>query len=108
MVDPTTGETTEPTTPRGMVKENFAKAVTGAINETQRQWQNFQSGLADRYGEENATLMVCALTHDDPVNDCRDRDWVGIMVALLAGGILIAAAVFVTVHLRRRRRASIT
>jgi len=108
LVDPTTGETTEPTTPRGTVKENFAKAVTGAINETQRQWQDFQSGLADRYGEENATLMVCALTHDDPVNDCRDRDWVGIMVALLAGGILIAAAVFVTVHLRRRRRASTT
>jgi hypothetical protein len=107
LVDPITGETTEPTTPRGMVKDNFAKAVSGAITETQRQWQDFQSALADRYGQEEGALMVCALTHDDPVNDCHDRNWVVVVVALLAGGIIIAAGVLITVHLRRRRRASV-
>jgi hypothetical protein len=107
LVDPTTGKTTDPTTPRGMVKENFAKAVTGAINETRRQWQDFRTGLVDRYGQEEGTLMVCALTHDDPVNDCAARGWVPILAALLAGGIVIAVAVTMTVHLRRRRRAHV-
>ena len=108
LVDPTTGGTTDPTTPRGMVKENFANAVTGAINETQRQWQDFQSALADRYGREEGALMVCALTHDDPVNDCHDRNWVGIVLFLLAGGMVVTAAALITIQLRRRRRAGVT
>ena len=54
LVDPTTGETTDPTTSRGMVADNFAKAVTGAIAETRRQWQDFQSELTARYGEQKA------------------------------------------------------
>jgi len=107
LVDPTTGEVTEPTTPRGMVHANFEKAVAGAIAETQRQWQDFRSELSTRYGQESGALMVCTLTHDDPVNDCHDRNWVVVVVALLAGGIVIAAGVLITVHLRRRRRASV-
>ena len=46
LIDPETGEATGPTTPRGMVGENFSKAVAGAIVETRRQWQDFQSELA--------------------------------------------------------------
>ena len=105
MVDPATGDVTEPTTPRGMVKQNFAKAVAGAIAETRRQWQDFQSELSARYGEEKGALMVCALTHDDPVNDCPDRDWAGVFVGLLAAGIVLTAAALIIVQVRRRRRA---
>lgn len=83
LIDPTTGDVTEPTTPRGMVQENFAKAVAGAIAETQRQWQDFRSELSARYGEEKGALMVCALTHDDPVNDCPAREWTGVLVGVL-------------------------
>ena len=31
LIDPVTGQATDPTTPRGMVGDNFAKAVSGAI-----------------------------------------------------------------------------
>ena len=48
-----------------MIGDNFAKAVTGAIAETRRQWQDFQSELTARYGEERAELMICTLTRDD-------------------------------------------
>jgi hypothetical protein len=71
LIDPETGKTTDPTTPRGMVEDNFAKAVAGAMVETRRQWTDFQSELTARYGREKGALMFCALTHDDPVNDCR-------------------------------------
>ena len=48
--------------------------------------------------------MACALTHDDPVNDCRDREWTGALVgALLAAGVAVTATVLI-VHVRRRRR----
>ena len=105
LVDQTTGEVTEPTLPRGMVKENFAKAVAGAIAETQRQWRDFQSELSARYGEETGALMVCALTHDDPVEDCSDRPWTGVIVGLLlAACATLIAAVAIVVHGRRRRR----
>jgi hypothetical protein len=105
LVDPTTGDVTEPTTPRGLVGENFAKAVSGAIAETQRQWQDFESELSARYGEEKGALMVCALTHDDPVNDCPDRNWTGVIVGLIAAGVVLTSAALIIVHVRRRRRA---
>jgi hypothetical protein len=73
LIDPATGDATAPTTPRGLVEDNFAKAVAGAVAETRRQWQDFRSELADRYGRERAEMMICALTNDDPVNDWPDR-----------------------------------
>jgi len=104
-VDPTTGDVTEPTTPRGMVNDNFAKAVTGAIAETQRQWSDFQAELSMRYGQETADLMVCALTHDDPVDDCQDRKWAGVLLWLsLAVCAVILTTVLIVVRRRRRRR----
>ncbi|HEY5846620.1 MAG TPA: hypothetical protein VIT42_07505 [Microlunatus sp.] len=104
LVDPTTGDVAEPTRPRGMVKENFAKAVAGAIAETQRQWRDFQSELSARYGQENGALMVCGLTHDDPVNDCPDRQWIGVIVGLLLAGCAALIAVVLLIVLGRRRR----
>ena len=100
-VDPTTGDVTEPTTPRGMVNDNFAKAVTGAIVETQRQWSDFQSELSVRYGEESAALMVCVLTHDNPVDDCPDREWGGLILGL---SLAVCAALFATVVIIINRR----
>jgi hypothetical protein len=104
LIDPDTGKTTDPTTPRGMVEDNFAKAVSGAVAETRRQWTDFQSELTARYGREKAALMVCALTHDDPVNDCRAGLSVGLL--LVVGGIALAAIATTLVLVRRRRRPS--
>jgi hypothetical protein len=74
LIDPSTAATSDPTTPRGMVGDNFAKAVAGAVAETRRQWRDLRAGLVSRYGEESAAVMVCALTRDDSVADCQDRD----------------------------------
>ena len=52
LIDPVTGRATDPTTPRGMVGDNFAKAVSGAIAESRRQWQDFRSELTARYGKD--------------------------------------------------------
>ena len=103
LIDPDTGETTEPATPRGMVGENFSKAVAGAIIETRRQWQDFQSELRARYGEDDAGSMICALTHDDPVNGCGDRAGVRIVVGL-AVAVVLSVVAFVLLRVRRRRR----
>jgi hypothetical protein len=121
-IDPGTGVATEPTTPRGMVEDNFAKAVAGAVEETSRQWRDLQSELVARYGEEHAAVMVCALTRDDPVAACRDvaalvdelRDnlggpldgWLGpgVLVGALVLVAGIGAAVLALVRTRRRRR----
>jgi len=104
LIDPETGKTTDPTTPRGMVEDNFAKAVSGAVAETRRQWTDFQSELTARYGREQGALMICALTHDDPVNNCRAGTGVGLF--LLVGGIALAAIATTLVLVRRRRRRS--
>ena len=102
LIDPDTGKTTDATTPRGVVEDNFAKAVSGAIAETGRQWADFQSELTTRYGREKGALMACALTDDDPVNDCRAGPSVGLLFVL--GGIALAAIATTLVLLRRRRR----
>jgi hypothetical protein len=104
MVDPATGEATDPTTARGMVEDNFAKAVAGAIEETRRQWHDLQSELRSRYGAEEAALMTCALTHDDPVDDCRGRDRVRILVGVLAVVLVLAVTAVMLLRARRRRR----
>ena len=89
-----------------MVGDNFTKAVSGAITESRRQWQDFRSELTTRYGKVKGERMICALTHDDPVNDCRGLGWGGVIViVLLACGILAAAATIVLLMRRRRRRA---
>jgi hypothetical protein len=104
LVDPETGKATEPTTPRGMVGDNFAAAVAGAIEETRRQWRNLRSELTSRYGAEDAALMTCALTHDDPIGACRSPGRVGIVVGLLAGGVVLAGVAVTLLRGRPRRR----
>ena len=87
-----------------MVADNFAKAVTGAITETRRQWQDFQAELTARYGAKEAALMTCALTHDDPVDDCGTFGWGW----LVAGIVLIAVALAVAIWFIRHRKRSAT
>jgi hypothetical protein len=103
LIDPDTGAATEPTKPRGMVGENFAKAVAGAIAETRRQWQDLRDELIARYGEAHAAVMICALTHDDPGDGCRDRGWLRVLVGILAGSAVLAT-VMPLFRARRRRR----
>ena len=45
LIDPGTGAATDPTTPRGEVGSNFARAVTGATEETRHQWQDLREAL---------------------------------------------------------------
>jgi len=103
LIDPVTGRTSDPATPRGLVGDNFAKAVSGAIAESRRQWQDFQSELIATYGEDEGERMVCALTHDDPVNDCRDAGPSSALVAAQAAGVALAAVVTIMLLIRRRR-----
>jgi hypothetical protein len=105
LADPETGGTTGPTTARGMVGENFAKAVAGAIGESRRQWEDLRSELTARYGEDDAAHMACALTHDDPVDDCRDRGWMPVL--LRVGAVVAALSVVPLVLIPARRRASV-
>lgn len=103
LIDPVTGETSDPTTLRGTVGDNFAKAVAGAIVESRRQWENFRSELTDRYGRDRAEMMICALTHDDPANDCSERQWSWIIGVVLVACLGIAATTVVILRTRHRR-----
>jgi hypothetical protein len=58
------------TTSRGAIGDNFRRAVEAAIEDSVDKWAVFRERLAAAYGAERAELMVCALTRDDPVNDC--------------------------------------
>jgi hypothetical protein len=104
IVDPVTGNVTTPTTPRGQVRNNFAKAVAGAIVETRHQWQDFGTALVEKYGRSKASLMRCALTRDDPVNDCSRAGIGGTVVALAVSGALVAAMGVGILSFRARRR----
>jgi hypothetical protein len=66
-IDPEIGEGT---TERGAVGENFRWAVEAAIEDTADKWAIFGERLVATYGEERGTRMMCAITRDDPVDDC--------------------------------------
>jgi hypothetical protein len=106
LVDPATGSATAPTTMRGQVRSNFAKAVAGAIVETRHQWADFQAALVDGYGAPKASLMACALTRDDPPQDCRQAGIEPTVVAVAVSGALLGAlgAGLLWFRARRRRR----
>jgi hypothetical protein len=106
LIDPKTGEATNPTTSRGKVGSNFARAVAGAIEETRRQWRDFRAELEARYGAEKASLMVCALSRDRPLDDCRAGSFPTAVAAGVLIGLLGVGAVLLGAHrlIGRRRR----
>jgi hypothetical protein len=102
LIDPDTGEATEPTKPRGMVEDNFAKAVAGAIAESRRQWEDLRTELTTRYGADRASAMICALTHDDATGDCAGHGRERVLAIGLGAAVVVAVSVML-VGARRRR-----
>jgi hypothetical protein len=47
--------------------------------------------------------MICALTHDDPADDCSDRGGARILVSLLAVAVVLSVATIMLLRVRRRR-----
>jgi hypothetical protein len=58
------------TTSRGAISDNFERAVTAAIADSADKWATFREMLEVSYGATRADRMICAITHDDPVDDC--------------------------------------
>lgn len=104
LVDPVAGAATSPTTPRGAVGSNFSNAVAGAIVETRRQWQDLRAALRNEYGEDKASVIACALTHDDPAKDCRHRS----RSALALAGLGALAGFLCVGYLWYRARGRLT
>ena len=73
IIDPVTGAASGPTTPRGRVGTNFARAVRGAIDETRRQWADLADEIVRTYGSAKGNLMICAIAKDNPLRDCTGR-----------------------------------
>jgi hypothetical protein len=75
LIDPVTGATSGASTDRGALHggANFQRAVSGAIAETRRQWEDLRQQLLTAYGPQRGALIVCAITRDDPINDCQGR-----------------------------------
>ena len=101
----------DPDTGRGHRSDEAARHGGGQLREGRggrhrgepRQWQDLRASDEPLRGGQ-AALMVCALTHDDPVDDCRDRGWVTVLVGILAGAVVLAVVVTLF-RARRRRRA---
>ncbi|MBC6460755.1 CinY protein [Actinomadura sp. HBU206391] len=54
-------------TNRGRILDNEQRAVTGAINDTRRQWADQRAEIIARYGEDRGNKIICVITHDYPV-----------------------------------------
>lgn len=72
-IDPVTGAASNATTPRGQVDANFENAVWLAVLHTRQAWAEFRFELIRQYEPQLANRMICALTHDDAVEDCQGR-----------------------------------
>jgi hypothetical protein len=70
IIDPVTGATRDPSTPRGEIGDNFARAVEAAIEDTADKIAHLKERLAARYGAERGAAIWCALRADDP-GSCR-------------------------------------
>jgi hypothetical protein len=47
--------------------------------------------------------MICTLTRDDPVDDCRGDEWEGRVIGSLAVGFALAVIATMMLLIRRRR-----
>lgn len=59
-------------TPRGALGRNFQRAVEAATADTAAKWALFGVELQAKYGVAKGRLMMCALAHDRPVEQCAE------------------------------------
>lgn len=91
LIDPVSGATSDPRTPRGQVLSNEQKAVAGAIAETRRQWADFRASLISTYGSERGNRMILAIAQDVPKVDLVFAiDTTGSMAPFIAGAVAAA------------------
>ena len=57
---------------RGAVNHNFERSVRAAILDTRAKLSEFKAALTAEHGEEQAALIICALTKDAPLADCAN------------------------------------
>ncbi|HEY1292205.1 MAG TPA: hypothetical protein VGJ60_03850 [Chloroflexota bacterium] len=66
LIDPVLGVATDPISRRARIGANAQQAVTAAIAETRRQWDDFRAELTATYGPERGGQMILALVQDVP------------------------------------------
>ena len=57
-------------TPRGKINDNFARAVSAAIDDTRDKWATVEEQLRATYGDQEGSRLACAITHDHPLTEC--------------------------------------
>ena len=63
-----------------------------------------KTALTERYGQKNAQVMICALTHDNPSSDCQSNSSsAAIGIAVVVGAAIAATAATLMLRSRRRR-----
>ncbi len=67
-IDPVLGAGT---TQRGAIDDNFAHAVSAAIDDTKDKWTTFRERLEAQYGKDEGDRMACAISRDDPLASCE-------------------------------------
>jgi hypothetical protein len=65
-----TGAIGQGTTPRAAGNDNFKRAVTAAVQDTQNKWAYFKTSVVAKYGALRGNRMICAITNDNPVSTC--------------------------------------
>ncbi len=70
-IDWRTGATSDPSTTRGKVADNFGRAVTGARAQARAVWSDFAARVLNRYGERRGGVIIGAITTDTPWTACR-------------------------------------
>ncbi|KAF2264090.1 hypothetical protein CC78DRAFT_544454 [Lojkania enalia] len=56
--------------PRNEVPGNFVRAVTAAVEDSQRQWEHLRDEIRRVYGTAKGNRMICGLISDDPASIC--------------------------------------
>lgn len=57
-------------TARGAIDDNFAHAVSAAIDDTRDKWATLEEQLRAAYGDQQGARLACAVTHDHPLTAC--------------------------------------
>lgn len=69
-IDMATGAIGRGTTPRAQGNDNFSRAVSAAIADTQNKWAYFKTRVVSTYGETRGNRIICAITNDRPLRTC--------------------------------------